>query len=101
VLTFGAVDASASADILFSLRIPASMALGIAVLDWMSRNAEASVARKAVVTANLAGFTLSAVLGIWGGLSGAPAAVWAFVVVHALFATGFLVTGRDGKGAVH
>jgi hypothetical protein len=101
VLTFGAVDASASAEILFSLRIPASMALGIAVLNWMSRNAEASVARKAVVTANVTGFALATVLGIWGGLSGAPAAAWAFVVVDALFMTGFLVTGRDGKGAVH
>jgi len=98
-LTFGAVDASASADILFSLRISSSMALGIAVLNWMSRNAEASVARKAVVTANLVGFALASILGIWGALGGAPAPAWGFVIVNVLFAIAFLVAGREKEEA--
>ena len=93
LLTFGAVEASASADVLFALRIPASMALGIAVLNWMTRTAEASVARTAVVTANLVGFSLASVLGIWGSLTGAPKAAWGFVIVNIIIAIGFVVTG--------
>jgi hypothetical protein len=94
VLTLGAVEASAPATVLFSLRIPASMALGIAVINLMTRSAGPSEARNAVTTGNIVGFGLATLLGLWGVFSGAPALAWAFVIVHALFCVGFLLSGR-------
>ncbi len=93
-LSFGVVDASASAVLTAFLRIPASTFLGIAVLNWMARNAEASKARDAIALGNTVGFGLAAVLSVWGALIGSSPIGWVFVVINLLFAVGFFWTGR-------
>lgn len=97
VLSFGVVDPSASADLLLMLRMPGSMALGIAVLNWLARNSEASTARQAIVTANIVGFGLAGVLALWGAINGAPTNVFGMAVLNLVFAVGFVVTGREKK----
>lgn len=93
-MSFGLLDSSASADLLLMLRMPGSMAVGIAVLNWLSRHVEASSARTAVVTANVVGFGIAGLLSLWGTINGAPTNVFGMAVLNLVFAVGFLVAGR-------
>jgi hypothetical protein len=98
-LSLGAVPAGGSDALIGFLRVPASTFIGIAVLDWMARNAEASPARNAIVLANTVGFALAAVLGVWAVHSGGSAVAWVFVVIELLLAAGFFWTGRTSMSA--
>lgn len=98
-LSLGAVDASASPVLTAFLRIPASTFLGIAVLNWMARNAEASKARDAIALGNTVGFALAAILSVWSVLIGGSPIEWVFVVINLLFAVGFFWTGRAGMSS--
>ena len=92
-MSFGVVDATAMPALLALLRLPASSFFGIAVLNWMARNAEASKARDAIALANTVGFGLAGLLMIWGALSG-PTATWLPAIVSLVLAGAFLWTGR-------
>jgi len=94
VLAFGVVPAGASTALIAYLRTPASTFLGIAVLNWMARNAEPSPARNAIVLASTVGFGLAAVLGVLGVLSGVPAVALVFAVLNLLTAVAFFWAGR-------
>ena len=74
--------------------------LGIAVLNWMARNAEPSAARNAIVLANIVGFGCAAsmdILGVFGG--GARPIAKLFLVIHLLMTVVFVVAGRTGMRA--
>lgn len=86
----GAVPADASAELIAYLRLWGSPLLGIAVLNWMSRYAEPSRARTAVLLGNLVGFAAIAALDVWGSFSGGRAATKAFALIHILFAAAFI-----------
>lgn len=98
-LSFGVVPAGASAALIAYLRSPASTFIGIAVLNWMARNAEASAARNAIVLANTIGFGLAAVLGVLGVLSGVRAVALVFAVINLLIAAAFFWAGRMSMSA--
>jgi hypothetical protein len=68
--------------------------IGIAVLNWVARNAEPSKARDGVFLGNTVGFGLVTIGGILRQLSGAVAIGWLFVLINALFAVSFFVVGR-------
>ena len=90
-----AVPANASPALLAYLRIFGGPILGIAVLNWMARNAEPSAARNAIVLGNIVGFgcvTLMDVWGVFGG--GARPAAKMFLVIHLLRTVAFVVAGR-------
>lgn len=95
----GAVPADASPQLVALLRLLGGPFLGIAVLNWMSRNAEPSTARTAVFVANLVGFTTVAANDIWGVTTGeARDVARIFLVVHLLFALAFAAAcGADAK----
>lgn len=95
----GAVPAEPSAALIAYLRLFGSPFLGIAVLDWMTRNAEPSTARDAVILGNMVGFSAIAPLDIWGLFSGARELTKAFAVVHLLLAVAFVVVGRRSLSA--
>jgi uncharacterized membrane protein len=101
----GAVPPDASPALIAFLRIFAGPCLGIAVLNWMTRNAEPSPSRNAIVLANIVGFGCVAAVDVWGVLSGdARQIAKAFLVVHLLFTLAFVVTGRAimrGTAASH
>jgi hypothetical protein len=60
-----AVPADASPALIAYLRIFGGPMLGIAVLNWMARNAEPSSARDAIVVANIVGFACVTAMDVW------------------------------------
>ncbi|HQJ09729.1 MAG TPA: hypothetical protein PLF54_12050 [Deltaproteobacteria bacterium] len=90
----GAVPADASPALIAYLRIFGSPFLGIAVLNWMARNAEPSRARDAVILGNIVGFAAITALDVWGLFSGARQLTKVFALIHLLFAIAFIQAGR-------
>jgi len=93
ILVFGALGET-PAIIVAELRQYGGALLGIATLNWVARNAEASTARNGVFLGNTVGFGLVAVGGVLRQLSGAVVVGWLFVLVNVLFAIAFFMVGR-------
>jgi hypothetical protein len=76
-------------------RIPQGFYLGIALMNWLARNAEPSKARDAIFIGNAVGFVLWALLVAITVLTpGAQPAGWAYVAIFLLFAAAFFMVGR-------
>ena len=97
----GAVPPEAPPALIAFLRIFAGPCLGIAVLNWLARNAGPSPARDAIILANIVGFGCVAATDVWGVFSGdARQLAKVFLVVHLLFTLAFIVVGRGSmRGA--
>lgn len=90
----GAVPENASPQLVALLRLLGGPFLGIALLNWLSRDEEPS-RLKAVLLANLVGFGVVAANDVWGVTTGeAREAAKIFLVVHLAFAVAFLVAAR-------
>jgi hypothetical protein len=92
-LKFGveAVPPDASPQLLALLRLLGGPFLGIAVLNWLSRDAAASPARNAILLANIVGFGAVAANDVHGVFSGeAREIAKIFLVIHLLFAAAFV-----------
>lgn len=95
----GAVPQDASPQLLALMRLLGGPFLGIAVLNWLSRNA-APGAMKPVLLANLVGFGAVAANDIWGVATGEARDVAKyFLVVHLAFAIAFLLLVRTAVAA--
>jgi hypothetical membrane protein len=95
-----AVPADASPALIAYLRIFGGPILGVAVLNWMGRNAKPSAARNAIVHGNIVGFgcvTLMDVGGVFSG--GARPVAKLFLVIHLLMTVAFVVAGRASMRA--
>ena len=91
----GAVPPDASPELIAFLRIFAGPCLGIAVLNWLARDAEPSSALRAIVLANIVGFGCVTLSDIWSVSHGAARPIAkAFLVIHLLFTVAFIVAGR-------
>jgi hypothetical protein len=91
----GAVPQDASPELIALLRLLGGPFLGIAVLNWLSRNVEPSSALKAVLLANLVGFGAVTANDVWGVASGeAREIAKAFLIVHLLFTVAFAMSAR-------
>jgi len=64
------LDANVSSLVVAQLRAMSDTFIGIAVLNWTARNAEASKARDAIFLGNTVGFSMSAVLGTIVSMTG-------------------------------
>ena len=95
----GAIPTDASAALIAYLRLFGSPFLGIAVLNWMARNAEPSRARDAVILGNIVGFGAIAALDVWGLFSGGRQLTKVFAIIHMLFAVAFISVGRMSMSA--
>lgn len=94
----GAVPANAAPELIALLRLLSGPFLGIAVLNWLSRNAEPSTARRAVLLANIVGFGAVAANDVWGVASGeAREIAEVFLVIHLLFTLAFVAAARTGS----
>jgi len=94
----GAVPPDASPALIAFLRIFSGPCLGIAVLNWLARNAEPSPARDAIILANTVGFGIVAANDVWGVFSGdAREVAKVFLVVHLLFTFGFIAAWRGWR----
>jgi hypothetical protein len=90
----GAVPADASTELIALLRLLGGPFLGIAVLNWLSRDAEASTLR-AVLLANVIGFGAVAANDIWSVATGeAREAAKFFLIIHLAFALAFIAAAR-------
>jgi hypothetical protein len=88
----GAVPEDASPELIALLRLLGGPLVGIAVLNFMSRNDDAVSMRNTVVLANMVGFGAVAAADVWGVLSGdARDLATAFLVVHLSFTVAFVV----------
>lgn len=90
----GAVPPDASPALLAFLRIFGGPCLGIAVLNWRTRDTPASAERRTILTANAVGFTAVALADVWGVFHGARAIAKLFLIVHILFALAFARAAR-------
>ena len=92
----GAVPADASPQLIALLRLLGGPFLGIAALNWLSRDAAPSESLKAILIANIIGFGVVAANDVWGVASGE--ARWVakyFMIVHLLFTLAFLGAARS------
>ena len=103
-LRFGvdAVPPDASPELIALLRLLGGPFLGIAVLNWLSRNTAPSTSLRTVLLANIVGFGAVTVNDIWGVASGeAREIARLFLIVHMVFTLAFLAalraTGRSGE----
>jgi len=80
--------------VIFALRGYGCAMIGIALINWVARNSEASKSRDAIFVGSTVAYALSAVVFLIDVISGGAALVWTYVVISALFAIGFLVVGR-------
>jgi hypothetical protein len=94
IMAFGlAPDAPAS--LIANLRVPASLLLAIAMMNWFARNSDASSARDAIFIGNTVAFTFVAIGDILVAIiPGADPLGWVFGVVNLVFAIAFFVIGR-------
>ena len=91
----GAVPANASPQLIALLRLLGGPFLGIAVLNWLSRNAAPSATLRAVLLANIVGFGAVAANDVWGVFSGqARELAKVFLPIHLLFALAFIAAAR-------
>lgn len=94
----GAVPSDAAPALIAFLRIFGGPCLGIAVLDWLSRDAEPSRTRDAVVLGNIVGFGAVAAMDVWGVFSGeARQAAKLFLLIHLLMTIAFVMTYRGSS----
>ena len=97
-LQFGvdAVPQDASPELLALLRLLGGPFLGIAVLNWLSRDAEPSAPLRTILLANIVGFGAVAANDVWGVATGeAREIAKVFLVIHLLFALAFVAAARD------
>ncbi|MGB8647599.1 MAG: hypothetical protein WCF84_20360 [Anaerolineae bacterium] len=97
LMVFSALPSGVPEGVFAELRQYGGALLGIAVLNWIARNAEASKAKDGVFYGNTVGFGLVALGGVLRQLSGAMAVGWVFVVIHLLFAIAFFIVGRTNR----
>ena len=94
----GAVPADASPQLIALLRLLGGPFLGIAALNWLSRDAAPSPLLRAILIANLVGFGIVAANDVWGVMSGEARAIAKyFLVVHLLFTLAF---ARELRGSL-
>lgn len=95
----GAVPPDASPELISLLRLLGGPFLGIAVLNWLSRDAGPSPLLRAILLANIIGFGAVAANDIWGVASGeARELAKYFLLVHLGFTLAFLASVRSSSG---
>ena len=91
----GAVPEDASPELVALLRLLGGPFLGIAVLNWLSRDLAPSAALRAILIANIVGFGAVAANDVWGVATGeAREIAKLFLAVHLLFTLAFVVAAR-------
>jgi hypothetical protein len=81
-----------SSLIIAQLRAFSDVFIGIAVLNWLARNAEASKARDAIFIGNSVGFTMSVILGVNVSLNSTQEISWIFTILSLFCAIGLVRT---------
>ena len=100
VATFG-LDANASAVLITNIRVPLSLLLAIAVINWFARKSDASSARNAIFLGNMVAFAFVAIGDFVASvMSGGDPSSLVFSGIALLFAIAFFVVGRANMSTV-
>ena len=95
----GAVPADASPQLVALLRLLGGPFLGIAALNWLSRNLPPSPPLRAILIANLIGFGVVAANDIVGVATGEAREIARyFLVVHLAFTLAFIAAAKASWG---
>ena len=93
--------ANASALLITNLRIPLSLLLAIAVINWFARKSDASSARDAIFLGNTVAFAFVAIGDFVASvMSGGDPLSLVFSGIALLFAIAFFVVGRANMSTV-
>jgi hypothetical protein len=91
----GAVPTDASPQLIALLRLLGGPFLGIAALNWLSRDIQPSPALRAILIANIVGFGAVAANDIWGVATGEARDIAKyFLILHAAFTLAFIAALR-------
>jgi hypothetical protein len=82
-------SAGTPTGVLFALRGYGCSLLGVAVIDWMVRNVEASKSRDAIFVGNYVAYGLSFLVFLTDVVTGGAPLVWSYVIISALFTAAF------------
>ena len=89
------LDANASAVLITNIRVPLSLLLAIAVINWFARKSDASSARDAIFLGNTVAFAFVAIGDFVASvMSGGDPSSLLFSGIALLFAIAFFVVGR-------
>jgi hypothetical protein len=69
---------------------------GIAIINWMARNGEASKVRDGIVLGNTVGFAFATAFSVLSWLHGYPAFGWVLIVLNLVLTVGFFAAGKVG-----
>jgi len=87
--------ADASSGVLMAMRFVGVEELGIGLIAWLVRNAEASKARDGVTLGLTIYFALHALTSLYGQFTDTSTSLhWAMATVQGLIAVGFFMAGR-------
>ena len=99
VTTFG-LDANASAVLITNIRVPLSLLLAIAVINWFARKSDASSARDAIFLGNTVAFAFVAIGDFVASVMSGDSSSFVFSGIALLFAITFFVVGRANMSTV-
>jgi Na+/H+ antiporter NhaC len=95
------LDANASAVLITNIRVPLSLLLAIAVINWFARKSDASSARDAIFLGNTVAFAFVAIGDFVASvMSGGDPSSLVFSGIALLFAIAFFVVGRANMSTV-
>jgi hypothetical protein len=95
IIMFFGLDPNAPASLIASLRVPGSLLIALAVINWFARNSDASKARDAIFLGNTVGFVLVAIFDFLILLiPGADPTGWVFIAIQLFFIVAFIMVGR-------
>lgn len=95
------LDANASAVLITNIRVPLSLLLAIAVINWFARKSDASSARDAIFLGNTVAFAFVAIGDFVASvMSGGDSSSLVFSGIALLFAIAFFVVGRANMSTV-
>ena len=98
MLAAAGMETSPSSGFLMTIRFTGVEMLGLGLIAWFVRNAEASKARDGVVLGFTIYFTLHALTSLYGQFTDTSTTLhWVAATIQILFAIGFFVAGRTAK----
>src|SRR5258708_3495901 len=90
----GVLGTTIPTTVIGNLRGYGGVLIGVAVINWLARNSDASPARDAILFGMFIGFLALTITGILRLLNGPAGAGIVTLIINALFAVGFLVIGK-------
>lgn len=100
MLAAAGMETSPSSDFLMTIRFAGVEMLGLGLIAWFVRNADASKARDGVVLGFTIYFALHALTSLYGQFTDTTTTLhWVAATIQILFAIGFFMAGRASMSA--